>query len=188
LHIEGIKIEMLKRIIAVILVVLSFSLQSCVSTGAGLKSYVDAYSGYEFAYPNGWVEIKIPDGPDVVLHDFVDPSENVSVIIGDVPDGKTLAELGTPSEVGQRLAQRAISSEDGTRKAELISATSQERGDNTYYLLEYVVQLPEQTRHNLASVVVNRGQLFTLNVSTKESRWQRLSNQFKQVAASFSVY
>ncbi|MEB3213721.1 MAG: photosystem II reaction center PsbP [Leptolyngbyaceae bacterium] len=179
---------MLKRIVAIVLVILSFSLQSCVSAGAGLKSYIDAYNGYEFAYPNGWVEIKVPGGPDVVLHDFVDPSENVSVIIGDVPDGKTLAELGTPSEVGQKLAQRAISSDDGTRKAELISATSQEHGENTYYLLEYMVQLPEQTRHNLASVVVRRGQLFTLNISTTEQRWQRLSDQFKQVANSFSVY
>ncbi|MEL6221713.1 MAG: photosystem II reaction center PsbP [Cyanobacteria bacterium J06627_8] len=179
---------MLKRIITVFLVVLSFSLQSCVSTGAGLKSYVDAYNGYEFAYPNGWVEVKVPNGPDIVLHDFVDPSENVSVIIGEVPDGKTLQDLGTPSEVGQRLAQRAISSDDGTRKAELIGATSQERADNVYYLLEYLVQLPNQTRHNLASVVVQRGQLFTLNVSTTEKRWERLSNQFKQVVSSFSVY
>ncbi|MEM7770600.1 MAG: photosystem II reaction center PsbP [Cyanobacteria bacterium P01_E01_bin.6] len=179
---------MLKRIVAVVLVVLSVSLQGCVSTGAGLKSYIDAYDGYEFAYPNGWVEIKVPNGPDVVIHDFIDPSENASVIIGDVPEGKTLEELGTPSEVGQRLAQRAISSEDSSRKAELIGATSLDRGESTYYLLEYVVQLPEQTRHNLSSVVVRRGKLFTFNVSTTENRWQRLSDKFKQVVTSFSVY
>ena len=180
--------KMLKRIVALVLVVLSLSLQGCLSATAGLKSYVDAYDGYEFAYPNGWIEIKVPNGPDVVLHDFVEPSENVSVIIGDIPEGKTLEDLGTPSEVGQRLAQRTISSNDNTRKAELISATSRERGENTYYLLEYLVQLPEQTRHNLASVVVQRGKLFTFNASTTERRWEKLSDKFRQVVSSFSVY
>ncbi len=179
---------MLKRIVALGLIVLSLSLQGCVSAAAGLKSYINAYDGYEFAYPNGWIEIKVPDGPDVVLHDFVEPSENVSVIIGDVPEGKTLEDLGTPSEVGQRLAQRTISLDDNTRKAELISATSRERGENTYYLLEYTVQLPEQTRHNLASVVVRRGKLFTFNASTTENRWQKLQGKFRQVVNSFSVY
>lgn len=179
---------MVKRIIALVLVVLSLSLQGCVSAAAGLKSYVDAYDGYEFAYPNGWVEVNVPDGPDVVLHDFVEPSENVSVIIGAVPDGKTLEDLGTPSEVGQRLAQRSITTDDGTRKAELVGATSLERDDNTYYLLEYLVQLPDQTRHNLASVVVRRGKLFTFNASTTENRWQKMGDKFRQVVASFSVY
>ena len=63
-----------------------------------------------------------------------------------------------------------------------------ERGENTYYLLEYLVQLPEQTRHNLASVVVQRGKLFTFNASTTERRWEKLNNKFRQVVGSFSVY
>lgn len=179
---------MLKRIAALVLIILSLSLQSCVSATAGLKSYVNSYKGYEFAYPNGWIEIKVPDGPDVVFHDFVDPSENVSVIIGEVPEGKTLRDLGTPTEVGQRLAQRAISTQDNTRKAELVSAESREDDQNTYYLLEYVVQLPEQTRHNLASVVVRRGKLFTFNVSVTENQWEKLAEKFRLIVNSFSVY
>lgn len=178
---------MLKRIAAIVLVILSLSLQSCVSAAAGLKSYVDAYKGYEFAYPNGWVEIKVPDGPDIVFHDFVEPSENVSVMIGDVPDGKTLDDLGTPSEVGQRLAQQTISNLEN-RQAELVSAQSRQVDSNTYYLLEYVVTLPDQVRHNLASVVVRRGKLFTFNASTTESRWHKMSDKFRQVVNSFSVY
>lgn len=178
---------MLKRIAAVFLVMLSLSLQSCVSATSGLKSYVDAYDGYEFAYPNGWIEIKVPDGPDVVLHDFVEPSENVSVIISDVPEGKTLEDLGTPTEVGQRLAQGA-NFEKGDRQAELISADARQVDSDTYYLLEYVVRLPDQTRHNLASVVVSRDKLYTFNASTLQNRWNKMSDKFRTVVRSFSVY
>ncbi len=178
---------MLKRVAAVFLVVLSLSLQSCVSATSGLKSYVDAYDGYEFAYPNGWIKINVADGPDVVLHDFVEPSENVSVVISDVPDGKSLEDLGTPAEVGQRLAQ-GPNFEESDRQVELISADSREIESGTYYLLEYVVRLPEQTRHNLASVVVTRGKLYTFNASTLQNRWNKMSEKLRTVVRSFSVY
>lgn len=178
---------MLKRVVAVVLVILSLSLQSCVSATSGLKSYIDSYDGYEFAYPNGWTEIKVPDGPDVVLHDFVEPSENVSVIISEIPEGKTLEDLGSPTEVGQRLAQGANFSE-GDRQAELVRADSRQVDSETYYLLEYVVQLPDQTRHNLASVVVRRGKLFTFNASTLEERWSKMADKFQTVVRFFSVY
>lgn len=178
---------MLKRFAAIFLVILSLSMQSCVSATSGLKSYTDAYDGYEFAYPNGWVEINVPDGPDVVFHDFVEPSENVSVIVSEVPEGKTLRDLGTPTEVGERLAQGANLSE-GDRKAQLISADAREVDSTTYYLLEYVVNLPDQTRHNLASVAVRRGKLFTFNASTLEQRWEKMAEKMQTVVRSFSVY
>ncbi|NET52499.1 MAG: photosystem II oxygen evolving complex protein PsbP [Merismopedia sp. SIO2A8] len=179
---------MLKRLAIVVVMILGITLQGCVSGTAGLKSYVDSYDGYEFLYPNGWVNVKVENGPDVVLHDLVDPSENVSVILSDVSEDKTLADLGTPSEVGQRLANRTISSAADQRKAELISAEAHDSEVGPYYILEYVVELPGMVRHNLASVVVRRGHLFTLNVSTTESRWQKTKNTLRQVVNSFSVY
>lgn len=181
---------MLKRIAVMLLVVLGLCLQSCTPTvaGAGLKSYVNSYQGYEFLYPNGWVAVKVSDGPDVVLHDIIEETENASVIISDVPDGKSLAELGTPSEVGYRLSKNAIAPPDSNRTAELVDAQARQIGDETYYLLEYAVQLPTQVRHNLASVVVRRGQLFTFNLSTTEKRWDKSQTRFRQVVNSFSVY
>ena len=110
---------MFRRLAVVVMIILGVTLQSCVSATAGLKSYVDSYDGYQFLYPNGWVNVNVPNGPDVVFHDFVEPSENASVVISDVPEGKTLADLGTPSDVGQRLANRSISSNADERKAEL---------------------------------------------------------------------
>jgi photosystem II oxygen-evolving enhancer protein 2 len=179
---------MLKRIAVVLLVVLSLSLQSCASTAVGLQSYVNTYKGYEFLYPNGWVPVKVSSGPDVVLHDIIEETENASVIISDVPDGKSLEELGTPSEVGYRLSKNAIAPPDSNRTAELVDAKSRQIGDETYYLLEYAVTLPTQTRHNLASVVVRRGQLFTYNLSTTEKRWEKAQEKFRQSVNSFSVY
>jgi photosystem II oxygen-evolving enhancer protein 2 len=179
---------MLRRIAALVLVVLSLSLQSCVSGTAGLKSYVDSYDGYQFLYPNGWVQVQVNDGPDVVFHDLIQETENISVVISPVPDNKTLQDLGTPSEVGYRLSKNAIAPAGSGREAELVSAESRQMGDETYYLLEYAVKLPTQLRHNLASVVVRRGQLFTLNLSTTERRWEKVQSLFHKVVDSFSVY
>lgn len=181
-------LDVLRRIAALVLVVLSLSLQGCVSTTAGLKAYVDSYDGYQFLYPNGWVEVKVNDGPDVVFHDLIQETENVSVVINPVPDNKTLEELGSPSEVGYRLSKNAIAPPGSGREAELINAESRQIDDETYYLLEYAVKLPNQLRHNLASVVVRRGQLFTLNLSTTERRWEKARNTLRKVADSFSVY
>ena len=179
---------MLKTIAAVLLLVLTLSLNGCATGVSGLKSYVDTTDGYEFLYPNGWLPVKVSDGPDVVFHDMIERSENVSVVMSKVPEGKTLADLGTPGEVGYQLQKNAIAPPNSGRKAELVNAEARESGDKTYYLLEYSVKLPNQQRHNLASVAVSRGKLYTLNASTTEKRWEKLRDVFEQVAKSFSVY
>ncbi len=181
---------MLKRIAVLLLLIVSLGVQSCTSGAAGLNSYVDSYDGYEFLYPNGWVEIKVDgdNGPDVVFHDIIQESENVSVVISPVPEGQTLKDLGSPTEVGQRLAQRVITSEEGDRKAELLGAAERNLEGETYYLLEYEVQLPGQRRHNLASAVVRRGKLFTLSVSSLDNRWDKMRDTFRTVVASFKAY
>ena len=179
---------MLKTVAAVLLLVLSLGLHGCSTGVSGLKSYVDTGDGYEFLYPNGWQPVKVTDGPDVVFHDIIERSENVSVVLSSVPEGKTLADLGTPGEVGYQLQKNAIAPPNSGRQAELVNAESRQSGDKTYYLLEYSVKLPNQQRHNLASVAVSRGKLYTLNASTTEKRWGKLQNLFEQVAKSFSVY
>lgn len=180
---------MLKRIALVLLIGLSWTLQSCTPATLSLKSYVNTYQGYEFLYPNGWIEAKVENGPDVVFHDLIEEMENISVVINPVPDNKSLQELGTPTEVGYRLSKNAIAPPDSGRQAELVSAESREVGSELYYLLEYAITLPnQQLRHNLASAVVRRGQLFTFNLSTNEKRWQKSQDLFRKVVTTFSVY
>jgi photosystem II oxygen-evolving enhancer protein 2 len=178
----------MKRIAAILLIVLALGLQGCVSSGSGLQSYVDSYDGYEFLYPTGWVKVKVANGPDVVYRDLINETENVSVVINPIPEGETLADLGTPTDVGYKLAKSISALADTERDVDLISAETRQNGTETYYLLEYEVDLPQQQRHNLASVVVRRGQLFTFNASTLESRWSKVGELLRQSVQSFSVY
>ncbi len=179
---------MLKRIAAILLIMLSLSLTGCASTASGLKSYVDSTDGYEFLYPNGWLPVKVSNGPDVVFHDLIETTENVSVVVSSVPQSKTLAELGTPGEVGYKLSKSAIAPPDSGREAELVNAGKLESDGKIYYLLEYAVKLPNQQElHNLASVAISRGKLFTFNVSALEKRWPKVRQVFEQLVNSFSV-
>lgn len=181
---------MLKRIAALLLVVLSLSLNGCVPASSGLtglKSYVDSLDGYQFLYPTGWLQTQVSSGPDVVFHDLIQETENVSVVINPVSGNKTLRDLGDPGEVGYKLGKNAIAPAGSGREAELISAEARELDGKTYYLLEYAVKLPNQVRHNLASVAVSRGQLFTLNVSTTEQRWSKAKARLEQIVNSFTV-
>lgn len=178
----------LKRITMMLLVLVSLSLGGCLSTALGLQSYIDTTDGYQFLYPNGWVEVKVSTGPDVVFRDLIEQTENLSVIISPVSEDKKLTDLGTPTEVGYKLSKNAIAPVDSGRKAELANAESREVGGRTYYLLEYAVTLgDQQQRHNLASVAINRGKLYTLNLSTTEKRWQTEQQTFARVVNSFSV-
>jgi len=183
-------LQMWKQIAALLLVIsIACSLTSCATSAAGFKSYVDSIDGYEFLYPNGWLPVKVAGGTDVVLHDLIEVTENVSVVINPVPEGKTLKDLGTPSEVGYKLSKSAIAPPDSGREAELVNAAMREVGGKNYYLLEYAVKLPSgQARHNLASVAVSRGKLFTFNASAPERRWKKVQKLFESVVDSFSVY
>lgn len=178
---------MLKRFSVLILIVTVFALQGCVTAGAGLQAYADSYDGYRFLYPTGWTEVKVAGSADVVFHDIVHDTENISVVISDVPEGQTLQELGTPTDVGYKLSKsiNAISGDD--RDVELTNAVEITKDDQSYYILEYIADLPSGVRHNLASVVVRRGKLFTFNASTEESRWEKVKDLMKQAVASFSV-
>lgn len=179
---------MLKRMLAALLVmVLSLSLQGCVTPTSGLKSYIDGVDGYKFLYPNGWLPVNVTRGPDIVFHDMIEQTENVSVVINPVAKGKTLTDLGTPGEVGYQLGKSAIAPPDSGRKAELINAESREVGNQLYYLLEYAVKVGDRERHNLASVAVSRGKLYTFNASTPEDRWAKMQSLLERTVKSFSV-
>lgn len=178
---------MLKRLATVLLILFAVTLQSCVG-GGGLQSYSDQYSGYEFLYPTGWVEVPVPGVADVVFHDIIHETENVSVVIGEVPNGTELEDLGSPTEVGYKLSKSFSALAGDDSDVELLSAQRLETADSkTYYILEYLAKLPSGDRHNLASAIVRRNQLYTFNASTTEGRWEKMKALMKQSVASFKV-
>ncbi|MBL1208851.1 photosystem II reaction center PsbP [Geminocystis sp. GBBB08] len=182
---------MLKSFISIILIIFSITLTSCSSALSGLQAYVDGIDGYQFLYPNGWmlVDVKnVSEGVDVVFKDFLEPSENLSVIVSKIDSKKNLADLGTPTDVGYRFMKMVNQDSSNGREAELISAEKREQNLQDYYLLEYKVKLSNnEYRHNLASVATKNGKLYTFNISTTESRWQNVGDLFKTVTKSFNL-
>jgi photosystem II oxygen-evolving enhancer protein 2 len=182
---------MFKSLAAALLLIVSLALSSC-SLGVGaMQSYVNPAQGYEFLYPNGWIPVDVKNasaGVDVVLRDLVERTENLSVIVSDVPADKSLEDLGTPTDVGYRFFKNVNNNPKLNRQTEFLRAESRENNGKTYYILEYEVNLPnDRPRHNLASVAVSEGKLFTFNLSTTESRWKKVKDVFEVAANSFSV-
>lgn len=179
---------MVQRLVAVLLMILALTLQGCVASGNGLLAYVDAAAGYEFRYPTGWVEVPVSVAAEVVFHDIINETENVSVVISDVPEGKSLEALGSPTEVGYKLSKSFNTLTAEEAQVELVNAQRIDTPDSkTYYILEYVASLPSGVRHNLASAIVRRGKLYTFNASTQEDRWEKMKDLMKQSVASFKV-
>jgi len=183
---------MFRSFCAGLLIVLSLFVTSCSTGVSGLQSYVNTSKGYEFLYPNGWIPVNLGSSArrtvDVVFRDLVERTENLSVIIDEVPDGKTLEDLGSPTDVGYRLLKVINSNPEEDREAEFIRAEARENRDKTYYLLEYEADIPDQgIRHNIASVAVSRGKIFTFSLSTPERRWDAVKDAFEVAAKSFTV-
>lgn len=183
---------MFKSFLAGLLIVLSLVMTGCSTGVSGLQSYVNTSKGYEFLYPNGWIPVTLGTSArktvDVVFRDLVERTENLSVIINEVPEDKTLEDLGSPSEVGYRLLKVINSTPESEREAEFIRAEARENNGQNYYLLEYEEELPEQgERHNIASVAVSRGKIFTFNLSTPQRRWDTVKDSFEVAAKSFTV-
>ncbi len=183
---------MVQRFLATAVALFVMVLTGCSAT-SGLQAFVDSYDGYQFLYPRGWVQVQVDDPVDVVFHDIIQTTENVSVVVNEVSSDRTLEDLGSPEEVGDRLLRNIIAPSESGRSATLIAASSQKADDKTYYILEYAVTLPgdQQTarqRHNLSSIAVSRGKVYTLSVSAPEERWPKVEDQFKTIVASFTVY
>lgn len=179
---------MLKRLATALLLVCAIALQSCVGGGNGLLGYADPYDGYEFMYPTGWVEVAVSGAADVVFHDIIHETENVSVVISDVPDEKNLEDLGSPTDVGYKLSKSFNAIANNGSNVELVNAQRMDVPDGkTYYILEYMADLPAGPRHNLASAIVRRGKLYTFNASTDADRWEKMKDILKQSVASFKV-
>ncbi|PZU96343.1 MAG: photosystem II oxygen evolving complex protein PsbP [Pseudanabaena sp.] len=180
---------MFKRAISTLVVVLALFLTSCASTPtSGLVPFADSKDGYRFLYPNGWTETKGNPSIDILFHDIIEPSENVSVAISKLETVKSLEEIGEPDAIGLRLLQRVVAPEGSGRQAKLISATQKELGDRNYYTFEYAVERAQgEPRHDLVTVATNRGNLYTLSISSSEKRWEKVKALFSRVAKSFTI-
>ncbi|MGY2727119.1 photosystem II oxygen-evolving enhancer protein 2 [Thermostichus sp. OS-CIW-21] len=178
----------LSRALLLLCVCLSLVVGAC-SAGSNLRAYRDPSGAFAFAYPNGMVAVNLGPGkgPVVLLRDLVYETENVSLMIAPFDKGETIADLGSPDEVGQLVAEKIIAPEGSGRSAKLLSAEAFERQEHPYYLLEYQTDMGSQLRHEVVTVTVRHHRLYTLTASTQESRWPQVQAAFRNVGRSLNV-
>jgi len=164
-----------------------FLLSAC---GGGLSAGLEAYQSpdgrYGFFYPTGWTRVKVEGGPEIIYHDLINSNETLSLVVSDVNKDVELDQLGTPSEVGQTLIDKVIAPEGSGRSVKLLNANQREDEKHVFYDLEYELNLNDQDRHELATVVIDRGSLYTFAVGTNEQRWNKVEKMFKNVIESFN--
>ena len=164
-----------------------FLLSAC---GGGLSAGLEAYQSpdgrYGFFYPTGWTRVKVDGGPEIIYHDLINSNETLSLVVSDVNNDIKLDQLGTPLEVGETLINKVIAPEGSGRAVKLIEANQRESSNHIFYDLEYELNLNDQDRHELATVVIDRGSLYTFAVGTNEDRWNKVEKMFVNVIQSFN--
>ncbi|MEO1002883.1 MAG: photosystem II reaction center PsbP [Cyanobacteria bacterium J06638_7] len=173
-----------RALVALLLVV---SLAGCSAAAAGLNSYQSPDGRYAFLYPTGWTRVQVSGGPQVVFHDLINSDETLSLVVSEVSPDSDLNDLGSAVAVGERLRRKVIAPEGSGRAAELLRADERQQGGRRFYDLEYAVHLQDRDRHELATVVLDRGRLYTFAASTNEIRWGKVRDLFQQVVTSFTL-
>ncbi len=166
---------------------LALVLVGCSAAAAGLNSFQSPDGRYAFLYPTGWSRVQVSGGPQVVFHDLINSDETLSLVVAEVNPGSDLEKLGSAVAVGEKLGRTVIAPEGSGRTADLVEAREREQGGRTHYDLEYRVHLADRDRHELATVVVDRGRLYTFAASTNEVRWPRVKELFERVISSFTL-
>ena len=181
-------IQLLRSLTRVLLsFVLVFSLAACsAGKSAGLEPFQSTDGRYGFLYPTGWIRVNVKDGPAAVFHDLINSDETLSLVISNLSNDVDLENLGSPEEVGERLISQLINQEETGLKVDLIESEGRNTSGHVFYDLEYLVNSPQTIRHELATVVVDKGKLYTFAAGTNELRWPKVKGLFSRVINSFT--
>ncbi len=169
-----------------IVVSLVLTIGGCSGSSAGLNTFQSPDGRYAFLYPTGWTRVAVSGGPQVVFHDLINSDETLSLVVSDLASYTELQQLGSPDEVGERLIKDVIGPDGAGRDVELVNADVRDSSDHIFYDLEYIVHLDNRDRHELSTVVIDHGRLYTLATSTNETRWSKVENLFEKVVNSFT--
>jgi len=171
-----------KSLLAIALVL---TLGACsTGGGAGLEPFKSQNGQYGFLFPTGWTRVAVDNGPEVVYHDLINSDETLSLVISKLENEVDLDDLGGADAVGERL----FGEKNSNNPIQLIDASEREVDQRKFYDLEYSVDSEVNNRHEFATVVVDRGYLYTLAASTSEQRWSKMQDTFKKVVSSFTFF
>jgi photosystem II oxygen-evolving enhancer protein 2 len=145
--------------------------------GGLLEAFQDGPRSIRIMAPSGWNKFEGEVGAyDIKWQDLVDPSENIKISSTPVKSTtESIAALGTDVQVlGENLAAK--------RKAKLVSAKKRLTDGILFYEFEFA--LSDKT-HQLLGLCVCKGKLWSLDASSKESRWSKRSELYHNVLGSF---
>jgi photosystem II oxygen-evolving enhancer protein 2 len=171
-----------KSLLAIALVL---ALGACSTGGtSGLEPFKSQDGRYGFLFPTGWTRVAVDNGPEVVYHDLINSDETLSLVISKLENEVDLDDLGGATAVGERL----FGEKDIKNPIQLLGAEEREVDNHKFYDLEYAVNLEDKSRHEFATVVVDRGYLYTLAASSSEQRWSKMQDIYKRVVSSFTFF
>ena len=171
-----------KSLLAIALVL---TLGACSTGGAaGFEPFKSQDGRYGFLFPTGWTRVAVDNGPEIVYHDLINSDETLSLVISKLENEIDLDDLGGPDAVGERL----FGKNDTKNPIHLIEASERDVDKHKFYDLEYSVNLEDKSRHEFATVVVDRGYLYTLAASSSERRWLKMQDIYKRVISSFTFF
>ncbi len=166
-------------------IALVLTLGACSTGGvSGLEPFKSQDGRYGFLFPTGWTRVAVDNGPEVVYHDLINSDETLSLVISKLENVVDLDDLGGADAVGARL----FGEKNSSNPIQLIDAVERKVDEHKFFDLEYTVDLGNKSRHEVATVVVNNGFLYTLAASTSEQRWSKMQDTFKRVVSSLTFF
>lgn len=145
--------------------------------GGLLDRYADTQRGVSLLVPSGWNKFEGEVGAyDLKWQDLVDPKENVKISSTPVKSTTTsISALGdNVQEIGAKLAAK--------RDAKLVKAEERLTDGYLFYVFEFALS---DNTHQLLSLCVAKGKIWSLDCNTTEKRWSKREEQYYNIVGSF---
>jgi len=146
--------------------------------GGLLERYQDVNFGISLLVPSGWNKFEGEVGAyNLKWQDLVTPEENVKLSSSPVRSNTTsIAALGEDvQKLGGSLAER--------RNAKLVSASERFTDGVLYYQFDFAIK---DGTHQLLSLSVSKGKVWSLDANCKESRYKKREELYKSIIGSFA--
>ncbi|KAK4523579.1 hypothetical protein GAYE_PCTG70G1475 [Galdieria yellowstonensis] len=139
-----------------------------------VETYKDLVKGYKILRPIGWNQFAGQRNQyDIKWQDIIQPLEIVMIATVDVGKSKSVKDLGSPTQLGEKLANK--------RKMQLVNATEVDCGG----VPAYEIELKGDPIHQLVLLTASRSKLFSVTASCSESRWSNREKLLRTVVDSF---
>ncbi|EME32636.1 photosystem II oxygen-evolving complex 23kDa protein [Galdieria sulphuraria] len=139
-----------------------------------VETYKDLIQGYKILRPLGWNEFSGQRNQyDIKWQDIIQPLEVVMIATVDIGKNKSIKDLGSPMQIGEKLAKN--------RKLQLVTATEKETGG----IPAYEIELKGDPLHQLVLLTASKSKLFNVTATCSESRWSNREKLLRTVVESF---